>query len=188
MGEPRGKKTLFLVRHAQSEQNVAVRDLKAGKNGALLRVISLGWDAPLSPAGRSQLEEARATLADFAKVRRIQLVAHSPYVRAKDTARAIFDGRAEHIVELPCIYERGPWEYFFPSFLDARVAQFRDWLASREETCIAVVGHGQFFKVATGAPSVQANVSIVQVEYSDEGGFGARELAYQGFRPKATAT
>ena len=79
----KAKKTLYFVRHAESEQNVATRDLHAGRQGAARRIIDLGWDAPLSETGRTQLEHAKtsAELKAWKDDAKVELIAHSPYVR-----------------------------------------------------------------------------------------------------------
>lgn len=75
-------KTVFLVRHAQSEQNVASARFSEGDVSALVDIAMLGYDAPLSKQGESQLREASVALDGFAAQRGIALVAHSPYQRA----------------------------------------------------------------------------------------------------------
>jgi len=47
-------KRVFLVRHAESEQNIATRNLENGDLSALITVCALGYDAPLSKKGREQ--------------------------------------------------------------------------------------------------------------------------------------
>ena len=64
--------------------------------------------------------------------------------------------------------------------LDARIAEVRRWLDSREERVIALVGHGQFFKRCLKAPGVQHNVSIIESSYS-AAGFTPSSLAFEGF-------
>ena len=177
-------KTVFLVRHAQSEQNVATARLSRGEVGALGDIIQLGHDAPVSAAGAEQLAAAATRLDGFASRHAIELVAHSPYARAVATARALFSGHPKPLVLLPPLHERTVAEYFFPWMLDARIQQVRDWLDSRDERCIALVGHGQFFKRCLQASSVQPNVSILRSTYSSSEGFvPARDgvVAFPGF-------
>ena len=182
---PQEKKTVYLVRHAQSLQNVAVAQFYFnGDWAALGRVIRLGYDAALSETGVAQLKEAAETLganeADggFAKQRGIELVAHSPYQRAKLTAQALFPKYlgSERMVELPPMHERTVTEYFFPALMEERVRQVRRWLEGRSEHTIALVGHGQFFKMCMGGGQKQLrNVSIMETTYSAETGFTAAD-------------
>lgn len=178
--EEKQPKTLFLVRHAESEQNVATRALRTGQRGAATRIIELGWDAPLSAGGREQLEHARETLKNFVNEHQIELVVHSPLVRAADTARALFGG--SEMLELDFLYERSLSEYFVPWLLDYRIGRFASWLATRTERRICVVGHGQYFKRATRAESVQRNVGIVRCAFVD-GDFVEGRGVWPGFPP-----
>ena len=78
------EKTIFLVRHAQSLQNVATaKFFQTGDASALGTILRLGYDAPLSTEGKEQLQKAATTLetSNFASRRQIELVAHSPYQR-----------------------------------------------------------------------------------------------------------
>ena len=179
----KAKKTLYFVRHAESEQNVATRDLHAGRQGAARRIIDLGWDAPLSETGRIQLEHAK-TSAEFKAWKddaKVELIAHSPYVRAVGTARACFEGR--EISELECLHERTLSEYFIPWLLDRRIGALRDWLDARPEQRIALVGHGQFFKRCLGAPEVLRNVGVVEVAYENRVFTAKPKTVWPGFAP-----
>ena len=179
-----GAKTVFLVRHAQSEQNVASARFADGDVSALVDIASIGYDAPLSKQGESQLREASVALDGFAAQRGIALVAHSPYQRAVHTARALFAGFPQPLVQLPPLHERTMTEFFFPFLLDRRVAEVCSWLDAREERVIALVGHGAFFARCLGASRVQPNVSIVETTYSPAAGFVPRadhRFAYPGF-------
>ena len=174
---PPDERTVYLVRHAQSQQNVATAKLAGGNITALADLIMLGYDAPLSSEGEMQLQTAAVSLKDFAQQQGVALVAHSPYQRAVHTARAVFPAQTQRMVELPSLHERTISEYFCPWLLDARVAAVRQWLDGREEKVIALVGHGQFFKRCLGARGVQPNVAIVQTVYSAQGGFKPKEGA-----------
>ena len=82
-------KTVYFIRHAESEQNVAMRRLKRGEMKVLFWLAYIGVAAPLSAYGRTQLEGAPAKLA-AAGFGQIELVAHSPYMRARQTAAELF--------------------------------------------------------------------------------------------------
>ena len=178
-------RVVYLVRHAQSEQNIATARLQRGDVAALADIARLGYDAPVSGEGRQQLEDARKQLDGFATSSGIELVAHSPYIRAVETAKAVFAGFTRPLVTLPPLHERTISEYFFPWLLDARIRQVRDWLEARPETVIALVGHGQFFKRCIDAPGVQPNVSIIRTKFSRSNGFvpdtESESLSFGGF-------
>ena len=66
--------------------------------------------------------------------------------------------------------------------------QVSDWLDSRDESCIALVGHGQFFKRALRLDDVQPNVSIIRATYSRREGFVVQPeggMAFPGFAEPA---
>lgn len=163
------EKQVFLIRHAQSEQNVATARLHQGHVSSLLRLASLGHDAPLSAAGQAQLAAARqAMVASDHRLDGVgvELVAHSPLQRARDTALALFGGGPTPMVEMPTLYERTAWETFASSSFDRRIAGVCAWLHGRNETRIALVGHGQFFKRALGLDAVQDNVAVLECSFS----------------------
>ena len=83
------ERKVFMVRHAQSEANVASARLGAGEVSAIWPFLTMGSDAPISDMGRQQLAAAQAQLVGFIEERGVQLIAHSPLVRAQQTARAL---------------------------------------------------------------------------------------------------
>ena len=125
-------KTIFLVRHAQSDQNVATHKLCRGDAAALFTLANLGVDAPVSEAGQSQLASARQSLEGLARERNITLVAYSPLQRAVATANAVFGERGVPMVERAEMVERTAAEYLMPSLMDQRIDVLCEWLASRE--------------------------------------------------------
>ena len=186
-------KKVFLIRHAQSLQNVATAKFFInGDFQALGQLFALGYDAALSPAGTAQLEDAAKQLDaagdKFAKDNGVQLVAHSPYQRAIMTAHALFPKwvGTEKMVEVPDMHERTIPEYFFPQLMEARIRSVRSWLEGRPETAIALVGHGQFFKFCVGSPGVQPNVSIREARYDRGKGFvGSSGFVFDGYNDPA---
>lgn len=94
---------VFMVRHAQSEANVASARLGAGEVSAIWPFLTMGADAPLSDMGRQQLAAAQAQLVGFIEDRGVQLIAHSPLVRAQQTAHALFSDCGAPFVELPFV-------------------------------------------------------------------------------------
>lgn len=168
-----GLKKLFLVRHAQSEQNIAQKRLKEWQATALCTVCSLGYDASLSLAGKQQVEGAAKTLSGFVAEHKVELVAHSPYQRAADTAIGVF--RDAPLTMLSFLYEQTVPEFFAPMLMDWRIAALRRWIDSRPERVIVLVGHGQFFRRATGRAAVQPNLSVLTCDYGVDG-FGATEF------------
>jgi probable phosphoglycerate mutase len=79
---------LWIVRHGQSAGNVA-RDAAAE---AGLTTIDIGMrdvDVPLSPLGERQAQALGRWFASLAEAQKPEIVLSSPYVRARQTARAI---------------------------------------------------------------------------------------------------
>ena len=182
---PAPTKILYLVRHAQSEQNVATERLRNGDAAALVTIAtnfaSVGYDAPVSEAGKGQLEAARKDLEGLVDQKNIALVVHSPLQRARDTALAVFEGRGAPLLELPQMHERTVSEYMLPSLIDQRIEDVVTWLASREERVIALVGHGQFFKRCLGSGRVQQNVEVIESGFNISTGFGVFRTVFDGY-------
>ncbi len=77
---------IYFIRHGQSEFNAA---FEGGADPMI-------FDAPLSPLGFTQAKEARKTVAELG----ISRVVTSPFTRAIQTARTVFDGVAPIEVQL----------------------------------------------------------------------------------------
>jgi broad specificity phosphatase PhoE len=172
-------KTLYLIRHAESLQNVAVKRLTdQGDLSALLPIIRIGHDAALSELGESQLLPAQEFLKKNEWTPRPgegkpQLIVHSPLLRAKQTAMGLFNGcDSIPIMELHCLVERTAFEYLYVTPLDTRISQANEWLRSRSEETIVIVGHGQFFRRWLGLAYTQNNVHVMECSWTQEGGIG----------------
>jgi len=84
---------MWLVRHGQSQGNVA-REAADEAGHLEIAIESRDVDVPLSDLG---FEQARATgrwFADLPKDERPQVILSSPYVRARQTAKAICEAGA----------------------------------------------------------------------------------------------
>lgn len=116
-----GAGQLFLVRHGQTEHNVAG--------------IAQGWnDSPLSEAGRDQVRRLAARLAGMQPT----ALYSSPLGRAWSTAEAIAAETGLEIVALEDLREMnyGGWEG--RSFLDVRrddEAAYRAWISDERASC-----------------------------------------------------
>jgi phosphohistidine phosphatase SixA len=172
-----GTKTIYLIRHAESLQNVAMSRMSRGDVKAGLAVAQLGHDAPLSQEGYNQIKNAKQKLSqmnyspggDNSPVP--ELVLHSNLERARETAMGIFpkDGSIP-LLELPFIFERTIFEYAMPSGLGTRIQNLHTWLCSREESVVAIVGHGQFFKMWLRLTDTQHNLSCIKCAWSSDEG------------------
>ena len=114
------------------------------------------------------LEGAPQKLA-AANLAPIDLIAHSPYMRARQTAEELFrDPAYDEIprLELPWLHERTFPELFNSKGFDLRVAQLPGWLRSRPEETIVMVGHGRFFQRLLTLKTMQPNVGAVEATFN----------------------
>uniref|UniRef100_A0A7S1KW94 Phosphoglycerate mutase n=1 Tax=Alexandrium catenella TaxID=2925 RepID=A0A7S1KW94_ALECA len=177
-------KVIYLVRHAESMENVQVyrcdramdritayRLPRCGDLCAASRLLCCNVDSPLSPAGEGQLLDVRGQLqaAGFEEKSGIELAVHSTYQRAARTCRELFGSRCP-TVALQEIVERTPWEAMTQEWrFRRRLRWFRSWLAERPEWCIVVVGHGYFFQhllAGTNNPEPMANVEVRRCSFN----------------------
>ena len=81
---------IWLVRHGQSAGNVA-RDAAEAASGLHIDIAERDVDVQLSPLGIEQSHALGLWFASLPEERRPNVVLHSPYVRAAETARIIVD-------------------------------------------------------------------------------------------------
>jgi broad specificity phosphatase PhoE len=79
---------LWLVRHGQSAGNVA-RDAADAAGKSMIDIQMRDVDVPLSPLGERQAEALGHWFAALPEAEKPEIVLASPYVRARQTARAI---------------------------------------------------------------------------------------------------
>ncbi|HEV2080723.1 MAG TPA: histidine phosphatase family protein [Allosphingosinicella sp.] len=79
---------LWIVRHGQSAGNVA-RDIAHEAGHAMIDLAIRDVDVPLSPLGERQAKALGRWFASLPEEERPEVVLSSPYVRARQTARAI---------------------------------------------------------------------------------------------------
>lgn len=140
------------------------------------------FQAPLSDYGRQQLVDAPQKLA-AANLPQIDLVAHSPYMRARQTAEQLFREPPYDSIprlEVPWLHERTFPELFNSKGFDLRVAQLPGWLRTRPEESIAMVGHGRFFQRLLGLETMQPNVGAVETTFNGTALKVVRQLPFAG--------
>lgn len=159
-----GEKTVFVVRHAESLQNVAMRRVAHCDCTALPSLCILGQDPGLSAAGSAQLEAAAAGARALAATRRIELVAHSPLVRARQTAERLFGDGDAPLVEVSESYELTVGEALCccGSGMHTRVEAVERWLLRRPERTIALVAHEMFLQRALRRSARIPNVGFIE--------------------------
>ena len=175
-------KTLILVRHAQSVENVKVIDLCDGiariKNFQLptckqitstFSLLSLTRDSLVSDLGKRQISEMHIILRDeMFWSRKVDLVVCSPLTRAKDTCDGILpvDKNALKVQILDDLEEATIYEHVFSKSLFERIERFKHWLSQTDEETIVIVGHSQYFKKMLGLKTLMRNCDVWQCEYS----------------------
>jgi len=117
-------------------------------------VSSVGWDQ-IKQVG----DQLRAD--DFLTKNNVQLVAHSPLLRAQQTSEGMLgcvtatsstdqklSPPVKRVEELNCLLEKAPSEWI-PGNVGGfakRIVEFEHWICDQPEDSIAIVGHSQFFK------------------------------------------
>src|SRR4029453_13404024 len=86
-------KRLWLVRHGQSQGNVA-RDAAHEAGLSVIDLDTRDVDVPLSELGRQQAEGAGRWFASLSDEEQPEVIISSPYVRARQTSRIICDAGA----------------------------------------------------------------------------------------------
>ena len=179
------RKTLILIRHAQSNENVKVIDLCDGiqrirnfqfptlrQIASTLSLLSLTVDSKVSELGKRQICDLKNILRDenFWK-RKIDLVVCSPLTRAQDTCNGILplDHSGVKVVTLGDLEEATIYEHIFSSSLMRRIENFKRWLVESDEETIVIVGHSQYFKKMLQLKTLMRNCDVWQCDFS--GGF-----------------
>ena len=173
-------KTIILCRHAESKENVKIKAFRDGMNRIgnwslpsgdqvrkSLSLLKHKTDVDVSPQGYEQIKKMSKKIKydHFMELFQPELVCYSPLTRAKVTCEGIF-GYRETDIELPCLTEMSPTEIFlFTENVKIRIKEFENWLDSRKEERIVVVGHSRYFKVMLGADEVMDNCSIIKCSF-----------------------
>jgi phosphohistidine phosphatase SixA len=183
-------KTIFLVRHAESEENRRIGSLKAAfkaltrfslpKSKDIVAACELirvdqQIDSNVSEFGQKQIQYMANVIqeANFMKKHQIQLVAHSPLVRARETCRGMFGVAASDpspattVCELAELTEMTPAEWI-PGNSGSLYQRFRaleEWITRRPEDSMVLVGHSQFFKALLQLDYKFGNCDVIQVQF-----------------------
>ena len=176
-------KTLILIRHAQSAENVTVHHVCEGISSirncclpswkaleSLGGLLSLVESNPkLSKLGTRQIKDMHMILrdADFWTRFRPDIVVCSPLTRAQETCQGVLppiNGSTDLKVEIMAdLTEASPYEHVFSKTLMERIERFKGWLTNCEHETIVVVGHSQYFKKMLDQPTLMRNVDVWEV-------------------------
>ena len=95
--EQKWPQTLWIIRHGQSSGNVA-RDVAEASGLATIDIAERDVDVPLSPLGRAQSDAVGRWFAALPPEGSPDVVLHSPYLRARETAvRLLRAAGLEHV-------------------------------------------------------------------------------------------
>ncbi|GBG27939.1 Hypothetical Protein FCC1311_041622 [Hondaea fermentalgiana] len=152
-------------------------------------------DSGLSEVGVKQVATLTRKLREtnLLQEKKVQVFVHSPLARAKETCDGVLAAAAAAAAADAAAAEkksdeggtmasqvREEWDVLrektvsewipgFGSGLDDRIRAFEDRLAARDETCVLVVGHSQFFRRMLGMEKKFANCDVWQLSYVKEG-------------------
>ena len=184
-------KTIFLIRHAESEENRRIGSLKAAfkslirlslpksedvKAACELIRVDQQIDSNVSEFGQQQIKYMANVIeeSNFIQKHQIQLVAHSPLIRARDTCRGLFGGTAADptptiptLCELEELKEMTPTEWIpgNAGSLHQRFRALESWISQRPEKTMVLVGHSQFFKALLHLDYKFGNCDVIQVQF-----------------------
>jgi broad specificity phosphatase PhoE len=192
----KGMKTVFLIRHAESDENrrrasltkcfeqittgaiPSTEDLEASFE---LLNVPAQLNSDVSNIGAQQIKHMGELLREskFLEENKVQLVVHSPLLRARQTCEGLLGCVASplrkpscvaRVEELDFLVERQPQEVpqeFIlkdvaptSSSFNRRIMQFEQWLAKQPEEIITVVGHSLHFKTMLNVPFKFKNCEV----------------------------
>lgn len=170
-------KTVILVRHAQSEENVkimaaqdglrSIRKLRLPSRDQVSKTVSLARlaaDEPLSTVGKAQVADVCQQIerSSFISKFNPQLICHSKLQRARDTCRGLFPSSAHELeyITLDAFDELSPMEQMIG---DRRIGSFEKWLMTRSEERIVAVGHSRYLKRMLKLDKLMDNCTVLKV-------------------------
>lgn len=194
-------KTIYLIRHAESEENRRVGSLKStfaslGRFSipkqsditAAWELCSVGEqiDSNVSNVGKEQIIRMSTILKEknFLISNHIELIAHSPLIRAKETCSGLLGYTAEsssisplalesssalqRVIEMDILKEKTLIEWIpgqSGTFIK-RINELEEWLRTVPENNIVLVGHSQFFKALLQLEYKFYNCDVYKVSYN----------------------
>lgn len=206
------KKTIYLIRHAESEENVNMhgfqevgvslyeRRLPSSKDlTSSLQFIGSAakgnTNSDLSPQGREQINElfqlldADSQMNMHSLINDVNVIGHSPLIRAKETCYGAFgldkNEHPENVFELKCLEEATPWETVVQGRKETvhkRIEELKLWIENQTDaTTIALVGHSEYFMIMLGISRAEKfwNCDVWKVNYQSGGIWTGLELQHR---------
>ncbi|WLI91741.1 histidine phosphatase family protein [Massilia sp. R2A-15] len=103
--EQKWPQDIWLVRHGQSAGNVA-RDAAEAAKGLMIDIAERDVDVPLSDLGVKQSKALAAWFAALPEEQQPNVILHSPYLRAAETARIVKCGFDQESLLMATVDER----------------------------------------------------------------------------------
>eukprot|EP01083_Nonionella_stella_P091698 256406_1 len=171
-------KTVFLVRHAQSQNNcdkqhatTAWEQLKrfqlptSEQFYGALNMLKFDMNTPLTETGCKQVEQGSEWVekTKFLEENKVDTILASPLQRACSTCHGLFEIQANQL-GIPIrtceqIMEQRAAEYVLYDIRN-RTRQFTEWLAHQPENVFVLVSHSIFLRQMLGTPTYFTNGSI----------------------------
>ena len=128
--------------------------------------------------------ERRCGCLQLARAHGLEVVLHSPLMRAFATARGLFGGDVP-LERVGQLYETSLSEHASIRSLKQRVEAFKRTLLQRSESRLAIVGHSGFFRCMIGEALAQrkhelGNLSVWRVVLGQDGVWRDLELLQPG--------
>jgi broad specificity phosphatase PhoE len=158
-------KTIYLIRHAQStnqqdkliakstwEKIITLSGLPTlDEISTTVQLLKFDMDSSLTQKGQLQIIHQRDLLIkqDFLQSHHIELILHSPLIRAKETCLGLFSLHHGNIPIQECslLYEKSIIEHFIPMNLDQRIEKIKHYLMfDSKENNIVIVAHSGLFR------------------------------------------
>lgn len=193
-------KTVFLIRHAESVNNVDKREAKAiWKNlfralpsssqiRSTASLLCVPMNTDLSADGLRMVEFQRENLNEshFLEQNNVDIIVHSHLIRAQKTCNGLFatnKGGLETSIPVEqssTIFEKNILEHLHCSNFEVRVEAFKEWLTTCNASNVVVVGHSAFFRKLLGTGQPMANCEVRKCILSSDGVFIKQELMFEG--------
>jgi len=213
-------KTVFLIRHAESDENRRIAALSRSwqklkgfslpkasdlSTSTELLNVSAQVDSNVSDIGARQIAHMGEKLRkdNFVESTGIELVIHSPLLRARQTSEGMLGCMTEsgdgiegkrvssvsRVLETDLLLEKKPAEWtplYHNQFLQ-RISDFETWLGKQPEQIIAIVGHSQYFKAMLGLDEKFGNCEVWKINFGAQPSLENTSASGDGETPSGEA-
>lgn len=178
-------KTIILIRHAESKNNVDKIQARQGCLNCCQCVKLINWqqvlsicslftipmNTDLSLKGEKMVTIQAENIKNMKIIETldIELVVYSHLIRAKRTCYSIFSSSNITIMEHNDLFEKNVLETCHCLDLKNRVNRFLLWLQSRPELVICLVGHSAFFRILTAQSQRMENCEVSKFTLHPDG-------------------